>query len=56
MPGEISRQNPGPKGNTPYVPSWICLEGPGEAYLPNPVYCRVCGNLMRKHKGGNYEN
>jgi hypothetical protein len=23
MPGEISRSNPGPKGNTPYVPSWV---------------------------------
>ena len=23
MPGEISKSNPGPKGNVPYVPSWI---------------------------------
>lgn len=23
MPGEISRSNPGPRGGTPFVPSWI---------------------------------
>ena len=23
MPGEISRSNPGPRGKTPLIPSWI---------------------------------
>ena len=50
MPGEISRSNPGPKGNTPWVPSWICLESEGIAWPINPEFCQYCTKPMREHK------
>lgn len=28
MPGDISRSNPGPSGDSPYVPSWCYENGP----------------------------
>jgi hypothetical protein len=28
MPGEISRSNPGPNAETPYVPAWCYVKGP----------------------------
>ena len=42
MPGEISRSNPGPSGNTPYVPSWICDEEPSHEFDNSGQACRWC--------------
>lgn len=44
MPGEISRSNPGPKGNTPIIPSWI--EKMNNA--PLEPTC-VCGHSWERH-------
>lgn len=41
MPGDISRSNPGPRADAPYVPSW-CFDPPG------PKMCR-CGHHEGYH-------
>jgi hypothetical protein len=41
MPGEVSRSNPGPGADAPYVPSW-CYDPPG------PRMC-VCGHHEGYH-------
>ena len=40
MPGEVSRSNPGPSDDAPYVPSW-CYDAP-------PTVC-VCGDHEGYH-------
>lgn len=49
MPGEISRSNPGPKGSTPLVPSWVCLPGAGMPWPGNPIYCQDCLRMISEH-------
>jgi hypothetical protein len=41
MPGEVSRSNPGPSNDAPYVPSW-CYDEPG------PLMCQ-CGDHEGYH-------
>jgi len=47
MPGEVSRSNPGPSEDSPYVPSWcyennsprICICGDHEGYHNDAGQC-----------------
>jgi hypothetical protein len=41
MPGEVSRSNPGPSNDSPYVPSWCYPNG-------QPRMC-VCGDHEGYH-------
>ena len=52
MPGEISRSNPGPRANTPLVPSWICDIKPDHELDVTGTVCKICG--MLKESFGRY--
>jgi hypothetical protein len=53
MPGDVSRSNPGPSEDSPYVPSWcyensprVCVCGDHEGYHNDDGEClrwRTCG-------------